>query len=618
MNRQWIKARTAIALGLPNIGRAVGYRVGVRLGVNKVRRLHAAVPAAPFFAASSLPPLDAPVVSNWVHEAKWFGRWSVAVSDTPPDWFANPITGARVARPELPWWQIPDFDPQVGDIKAIWEASRMDWVLAFAQRVRQGDAAALARLNSWLADWSKRNAPYIGPNWKCGQEASIRVMHLIAAAMMLGQVTAMLPGLRALIELHLQRIAPTVSYAMAQDNNHGTSEAAALFIGGTLLAQYGVARAQGWATVGRRMLENRAARLIGEQGTFSQYSANYHRLMLDTFSWAETWRRLVKAPAFSDTWYARARAATAWLHAMTDPKTGDVPNVGANDGARLLPLSDSPYRDFRPSVQLAMAVFGGKAVYADCERAIAMSKWLGVPARTENAAEPGNLQADDGGFAVLRQGPAMALLRYPRFRFRPCQADALHVDLWLDGASHLRDAGTFSYNTEPRWLDYFGGVRGHNTVQFDEREQMPRLSRFLFGDWLKTETLEPLHGDTSKVTMAASYVDRLGARHNRHLCLDEAQLEVRDQVTGFAKRAVLRWRLRPGQWRLEPSATDAGFVARGDRGECLALTADVPVVRCELVEGWESLHYLEKTPAPVLELEIDRGGTLVSRYYWTT
>lgn len=49
----------------------------------------------------------------------------------------------------------------------------------------------------------------------------------------------------------------------------------------------------------------------------------------------------------------------------------------------------------------------------------------------------------------------MAMLRYPRFRFRPSQADALHLDLWLEGRNLLRDAGTYSYNTESAWLSYF-------------------------------------------------------------------------------------------------------------------------------------------------------------------
>jgi len=133
-------------------------------------------------------------------------------------------------------------------------------------------------------------------------------MHLAMAALMLGQVKQPTPGLRDLLHLHLQRIAPTVQYAMAQDNNHGTSEAAALFIGGSWLAAQGVAEGEQWQQTGRRWLENRAARLIGKDGSFSQYSLNYHRVMLDTFCMAEVWRLHLELPAFSPRWQARALA----------------------------------------------------------------------------------------------------------------------------------------------------------------------------------------------------------------------------------------------------------------------------------------------------------------------
>jgi hypothetical protein len=608
-----------LALGLPNIARVAGYRVGVRLGLNPVRRLRGEAPTGPFFRPGSLPALDVPPVSDWQDGTRIFSFWPVKLREAPPDWLVNPLTGQRICEPHRPWWQIADFDPAVGDIKLIWELSRMDWVLAFAQRTRNGDVAALARLNAWLADWCKHNPPYRGPNWKCGQEASLRVMHLACAALILGQVRAALPALRELLVLHLQRIAPTVQYAIGQDNNHGTSEAAALFIGGTWLTELGDARGRRWAALGRALLEDRAARLIGEQGTFSQYSLNYHRMLLDTLSLAELWRRQLALPRFSPVWQRRALAATRWLHVLTDPTAGDGPNVGANDGARLLQLADTPYRDYRPSVQLAMALFAGQRAYSadgDWNNAL---HWLGVPVPTEVVPTPASLDADDGGFLVLRRGAAMALLRYPRFRFRPSQADALHLDLWLNGQNLLRDAGTYSYNTEPQWPDYFGGAAGHNTVQFDGREQMPRLSRFLLGDWLRTEGLERLEHTSHAVRAGAGYSDAQGAHHHRRVRLADGLLCVEDRISGFARSAVLRWRLAPADWQLldVPSASESRCRrALNGHGHALTVTADVPILRCEIVQGWESRHYLEKTVAPVLELEVAQPGTLRTEYGW--
>lgn len=617
----WLtKVRTAFALGLPNIVRAASYHWGVRLGFNSVRRLEGAVPAAPFFGPSQLPPLSIRPVSDWQETAHLFSRWPLKLGSSPPDWLANPLTGQRMPAPHRPWWQIPDFDPAVGDIKLIWELSRMDWVLAMAQRVRQGEVGAEQRLNDWLASWCETNPPYLGPNWKCGQEASIRVIHLASAAVVLGQIQDALPSIRELVALHLQRIEPTVHYAMAQDNNHGTSEAAALFMGGSWLVVLGDSRGHRWANIGRKLLENRAARLIGEQGTFSQYSLNYHRMMLDTFCAAESWRRHLGLPAFSPRWQTKARVATQWLHNLIDPNTGDGPNVGANDGARLLQLTDTPYRDYRPSVQLAMVLFAEQRAYAASGPWNHAPEWLSVELPQQVAPTPGSMQADDGGFMVLRHGDGMALLRYPRFVFRPSQADVLHLDLWVNGQALMRDAGTYSYNTEPHWQDYFGGVAGHNTVQFDKREQMPRLSRFLLGDWLGTEALAPIEKHAQCTSAGSGYRDATGAMHHRQVYLEGGLLRVRDQIRGFATSAALRWRLAPGEWQLhETTHNHVGHsqVWKNDSGHTLTLTANVPLARVEIVDGWESLHYLEKSPVPVLELEVTQAGTLITEYRWT-
>ena len=83
----------------------------------------------------------------------------------------------------------------------------------------------------------------------------------------------------------------TTSYAIGQDNNHGTSEAAALFVGGSWLAVHGDPSAGEIAARGRTMLEERVERLVASDGSFSQYSVNYHRLLLDTLSITEWWRR---------------------------------------------------------------------------------------------------------------------------------------------------------------------------------------------------------------------------------------------------------------------------------------------------------------------------------------
>lgn len=604
------KLRTAAALGGANLARVAWYRFGVRTGFNGVHKLRATAPGGPFFGTPATPAAPGLQPSGqWDASALWFSRWPVALSPDAPDWHWNAFTGQQVHAPSRPWWAIADFDPTVGDIKLIWEASRFDWVLALAQRACAGHPGALDKLNAWLDDWSTHNRPYLGANWKCGQEASIRVMHLAMAALLLGQQGHSAPGLLALVRVHLRRIAPTISYAVAQDNNHGTSEAAALFIGGSWLAAHGDAQGAAWQTLGRRWLENRVARLVAPDGSFSQYSLTYHRMLLDTLSMAELWRRALALPAFSARWQGRARAATLWLFQLVDPASGDGPNLGANDGARLLQLSDTDYRDFRPCVQLAGAVLAQGRAYAGEGAFNGPLRWLGVALPDTALAAPASRLFDDGGFALLRRGAAMALLRYPRFRFRPSQADALHLDLWLGDQNLLRDAGSYSYNAETCWTDYFPGTAAHNTVQFDDADQMPRWSRFLFADWLSTSSITPLSERDGQMHFAVGYASRYGPSHRRAIALGAHAIVVHDQVAGFASKAVLRWRLAPGNWRVEGhSVTDGRHV--------LEVAANVPLRRFELVDGWESRYYLEKTALPVLEIEINVPGELTSNYRW--
>lgn len=220
------------ALGVSNVMRVLWYRVRLKYGVHPVQRLRVPVtPRGEFF----LPPTNLTSLTPsraWNGSGRYFGWFQPALTGTPV-WHANAFTGGPASLTDAPWWTIPDFDPGIGDIKTVWEASRFDWAVAAASRAKSGDRASLQQLNEWIDDWCSANPPYRGANWKCGQEASIRVMHLATASLMLDAIDAPTPALLCLLELHCARIAPTTGYAIGQDNNHGTSEAAALVIGGS-------------------------------------------------------------------------------------------------------------------------------------------------------------------------------------------------------------------------------------------------------------------------------------------------------------------------------------------------------------------------------------------------
>ena len=88
-------------------------------------------------------------------------------------------------------------------------------------------------------------------------------------------------------------------------------------------------------------------------------------------------------------------------------------------------------------------------------------------------------------FLKLPRKKGMAILRLPSHKFRPHHADGLHLDIWQNGINYIRGSGSFSYADEIEILDQFSGTKGQSTIHFDGKNQMPRISRFLFGSWLK-------------------------------------------------------------------------------------------------------------------------------------
>lgn len=593
----------ACKLGFVNIARVLLHRVRLRLGLFPMHDdVHVSGDEA-FFSAPRRMPEGLQPRRDWQTHQVMYGQKGAPLQGNAPAWLERVPPEARTK----PWWSLSDFDSGMGDIKDVWEPSRFEWAVPLAQRAAVGEHASLERLNGWLRDWLVHNPPYLGPNWKCGQEAAIRVLNLTQALLVLGQELSLSTGLAEVLKLHLRRVGMTLGYAIAQQNNHATSEAAALYVGGALLEASGESRdGRRLREKGARLLNRNLSQLVMADGSFSQYSTNYHRLVVDTLCIVELVRRRLSLPSIGRAYSESAERAIAWLYAMVDRVSGFAPNIGSNDSARLLAFDDRDLRDFRVTLELSSRLFRGCSAFpdADIDQALA---WVYAENAPPGPTMEKAVTLHEGGFFVLRTSRALAVLRYPRFRFRPGQSDLLHLDLWVEGRNILRDGGSYRYNTSPEVMAYFSGVASHNSVQFDDRDQMPRISRFLFGDWPEAEDVVHAHVDESgRVSASAAYRDSQGARHHRHVSLAEDEIHVVDKVEGFSRKAVLRWRLAPAEWEFLDS-TLASPLGR------LSFSFSGKIRRCELVEGYESRYYGQKTLLPVLEIEVDEPGELHTR-----
>jgi hypothetical protein len=508
------------------------------------------------------------------------------------------------------------------DIKFIWEPARFGWAftLGRAWHVSRDERYAAA-FWSFAERFLEANPPNQGPHWVSAQEVSLRLMAFAWCLQIFADSTHSTPArqarLAAAIAEHAARIPASLVYARSQNNNHLLSEAAALFSAG--LALPGHPQAPDWVKLGWKWFNRGLQNQIDAFGEYSQHSSNYQRLMLQLALW-------VKPMARQHGYYFSRRSsealaiATHWLFSLLDPVSGGVPNLGANDGATILPLSNRPFEDYRPVLQAAARSFmeyqlpGG-----DWDE---MALWFGLPASDKYLLE-GRYLGDS-----LYGRHSWGYLRAYKYKNRPSHADQLHFDLWWRGLNIARDAGTYLYNVDPPWDNALTHTAVHNTVSVDGCEQMQRVSRFLYLDWAPAQKEHPIEADPNILQSVRAWhrgYRRLGVRHERSVTVfSDEHWEVQDALL-FIKSPQprtfrLHWLLPDWNWQLEERAD--GFelrlespqgwlkviVSAGQPGAALTLVRAGEILKgtspANPIMGWVSPTYGQKVPALSCALEV--------------
>lgn len=560
----WVLAADAAwRLGPRPVGLWLADRAWRALGVVRRRLPDLPVPEGPFLPPPSL-------------HGGGPGR---GPRDLPGSAIKTAILAAAAALPaRFDWHAGHDpaahaLDLDLAGARPVWEAHRLAALPLLAQAARCDPAGGhLARAEALLRDWCAANPPFRGIGWACGQEAALRALHLALALALLDADRDPPPGARALLALCDRRIAAAPLYALAQDNNHPVSEAAGAFAVALLL------RRDTRRPAAR--LAARVARLVAPDGGFAQVSAGYARLLLDVLSVAEWLRRRHAAPAFPAPLASRAAALAAWLHRVTDPATGATPALGLEDGSAFADLSLAGPGDARASVERAARLFAGRGADLPDDPGCA---WLDLSAPEVVLDRPPRWQA--AGSLGWHAAGVAALLRAGPLRFRPGQADLLHLSV-RDGTTWvIRDGGTGRYDPpEPWWWAALAGAAAHNAPVFDDAEPMPRAGRFLLARW---PALRPLPD-------GAALRDARGNRVARRVAVRGRAVVVEDSLAGPFRVVAWHWRLCPGDWRI--TATGAESPAAS-----IEVAADAPI-RVALRQGWESPAYGAIAPVPVLRV----------------
>jgi len=446
----------------------------------------------------------------------------------PINWHLNPITKIEVDK-NIKWYKIPDFDPVRGDIKAVWEASRFTHFFYFARAYMiTKDIKYYKAFSMQVSDWIEQNQYSYGPNYKCGQEATLRMINSLIVYSVFKNYGLTTKedelNIKKLIECSYRKVISNFFYAhKCIKNNHTLSEITGLIIGA-------------WCSENEPALK-RAYQLMDKEiekqfmtdGGYIQYSFNYQRFALQIMEFVLK-ISVNTGVELSEQNKSLIEKSVLQMYQLQDD-TGDVPNYGSNDGALIFPITTSNYRDFRPVLNTVYSMLKKKRLYLQGNYDEEMLWFSDIDIRyiSHENIQRQSVGYSDSGFYSLRHKDGYLMIVLQDFKTRPAQMDQMHIDLWHKSVNILCDSGTYSYATDlGKQLSL---TAAHNTVKIADREQMKKYGPFLIYNWTSATDIE-FNDNYFKGTMKS----KNGYSHLRVINKDSVGYLIEDHLVADAER----------------------------------------------------------------------------------
>lgn len=470
------------------------------------------------------------------------------------DWITNPETGFQYDISKH-WSEILDYSKEAGDIKYVWEKARF----GFLYDIIRFDLHSGIDQSKWvfneIEDFINKNPINMGPNYKCSQEISLRILNWTFALHYYRNSKYLTEELyfNILNSIYWQyhHIYHNINFSrIAVRNNHAITETLTLYIIGLLFPFF--PNAKKWKLKGKKFFEREIDYQLFNNGGFLQFSHNYHRVVIQLLTWGIHLAGLNKE-RFSETVYDRAGKSLELLLSVQDKDSGWLPNYGPNDGALFFSLNNEAFRNFKPQLQALSIVLGNSLYSSKFEDVI----WYRLTTDNLKSTKKRETKLRDiskfqkAGIFVLNDSNTKTIINATDFKTRPTQADGLNIDIWVRGNNIIRDPGTFKYNTENKYLKFYFGSEGHNTLTLGDNDQMIKGNRFIWYYWTKAVNRRTKETElTLEFEGEISCFRELGKNiiHKRKVIVYKNQLRwsIIDHINYSGKfPKVLHWNIHP-------------------------------------------------------------------------
>lgn len=531
------------------------------------------------------------------------------------DWHLDAVHGIRA--PQIPWYRVPYLDfNRVGDSKITWELNRHQHLvtLAKAYRLTGRPEFALEVLEQWY-HWQAQNPYPTGINWASSLEVAMRslswlwIFHLLRGCSIVP--IGFSSDLRRALMVNGRYISRFLSTYFSP-NTHLLGEGVGLFFIGTLCPgpKAPLYQRQGW-----RIVLEEARRQVRPDGMHFEHSTYYHTYALDFFLHARVLANLngILIPDEFDKTIQNMLQVTRRLSCG-----GSLPRLGDDDGGRVFDPCRNRAEHMVDPLPLGGVLFNRddfKIADAITEEAVwlfgieACSHFDQLPRQTE---PPQSFAMKSSGIHVmgsLGQGTQQLVINAAPAqpgRLGHRHADALSVQLNINGHPVLVDPGTFAYVDPHGVRDHFRGTASHNSVQVDGLSEAEPDGPFAWRSlhsaevsrWAEGSSFDCFEGSHSGYRRLQNPVE-----HRRFIFhLKPHFWLVRDVLSGEGIHEVgVHWHFSKGHLTKEEN----GFTFLGDNQTALGMTfASNHSWSHKICTYWHSPVYGRKESAPLLHSSI--------------
>jgi hypothetical protein len=472
------------------------------------------------------------------------------------DWITNPDTKFKYDK-NLHWSVVNDYDTKAGDIKYVWEKSRFSYLYLAIRADLKFKTDSSKYVFDEIISWIDANPINQGPNYKCSQEMSLRIFNWIYALQFYRNseylTSEVFDKIMHVLYWQMKHVYSNINFSrIAVRNNHAITETLALYLSGLMFPFF--PEANTWKVKGKKWFEKEIEYQIYSDGTYLQFSMNYHRVVVQLLTLAINVAQHYNE-SYAKVVYNRAYQSLNFLIQCQDEKYGYLPNYGANDGALFFPFTTCEYRDYRPQLNSLHFLLTGEKLYGEGPWNEEIEMWN--INSTLNIFEPlkKNLGWNIfpvGGFYIANLEQSCTFIRCGNHRDRPSQADNLHIDIWYKNHNILTDGGSYKYNSIASDLNYFFGTESHNTVMLNNLNQMEKGGRFIWYFWTQVNNVNISENSNELIfeggISAFQYLSKK-IKHNRRIIISKnnSSWQVNDTIINKPKSSTMRQLWHPIQ-----------------------------------------------------------------------